>query len=112
MAKTYVFSKKRKHRDDTEIKEVGDFEASTSFTLSMQFIVADDDDIQTLVMEVLISSPQDAKRYILDIRRQLPETIRTDTRQLNRVLYRMEASKKVKRGLPKICYKKPTWTLA
>ena len=113
MAKTYVFSKKRKHRDENEIGEAGDdeFSASTPFTLSMQFIVLDDDDIETLVMEVL-SLPHDTKRDVLDIRRQLPEAIRPDTRQLNRVLYQMEVLKKVKRGAPKICNQKPTWTLA
>ena len=113
MARTYVFSKKRKHRDENEIGEAGDdeFSASTPFALSIQFIVADDDDIQTLVMEVL-SLLHDTKRDVLDIRRQLPEAIRPDTRQLNRVLYQMEVLKKVKRGASKICNQKPTWTLA
>lgn len=110
MAKTYVFSKKRKHRDENEIEEEEEVSASTPFTLSMQFTVANDDDIERLVMDVL-SSRQDAKRDVLDIRRQLPEAIRPDTRQLNRVLYQMEALKKLKRGPPKTCNQKPTWTL-
>ncbi len=64
-------------------------------------------------MEVL-SLRRDAKtkRDVLDIRRQLPEAIRPDTRQLNRVLYQMEVFKKVKRGPSKTCNQKPTWTLA
>ena len=84
MAKTFVFSKKRKHR--YEIGEAGDdeFSASTPFTLSMQFIVADDDDIRTLVVEVLLSLHHDVKSDVLDIRRKLPEAVRSDTRQLNR----------------------------
>lgn len=113
MAKTYVFSTKRKHRDGNEIGEAKEeevFAASTPFTLSMQFTVANDDDIERLVLEVL-SFCQDAKRDVLDIRRQLPEAIRPDTRQLNRVLYKMELLKRVKRGPSKTCNQKPTWTL-
>ena len=113
MAKTYVFGKKRKHRDENEIGDAGEEDVSDStspFTLSMQFTVANDDDIESLVTEVL-SLRQDAKRDVLDIMRQLPEAIRPDTRQLNRVLYKMEVLKKVKRGPPKTCNQKPTWTL-
>ena len=111
MAKTYVFSKKRRHRDENKIDdEEEEVSASTPFTLSMHFTAANDDDIERLVTEVL-SSRQDGKRNVLDIRRQLPEAIRPDTRQLNRVLYQMEALKKVKRGSPKTCNQKPTWTL-
>lgn len=113
MAKTYVFSTKRKHRDGNEIGEAPEevFAASTPFTLSMQFTVANDDDIERLVTEVL-SFYQHAKRDVLDIRRQLPEAIRPDTRQLNRVLYKMELLKRVKRGPSKTCNQKPTWTLS
>ena len=112
MAKTYAFRKKRKHRDEKDIVEAGDdeFSASAPFTLKLQLIVANDDDIERLVMEVL-SLRRDAKRDVLDIRRQLPEAIRPDTRQLNRVLYQMEVFKKVKRGPSKTCNQKPTWTL-
>lgn len=113
MAKTYVFSKKRRHRNENKIgEEEAEVSASTpfTFTLSMQFTVANDEDIERLVTEVL-SSRQDGKRDVLDIRRQLPEAIRPDTRQLNRVLYQMEALKKVKRGAPKTCNQKPTWIL-
>ena len=123
MAKTYVFSTKRKHRAGNKIGEAKEeedeeeeeeeeevFVASTPFTLSMQFNVANDDDIERLVTEVL-SICQDTKRDVLDIRRQLPESIRPDTRQLNRVLYEMELLKKVKRGPSKSCNLKPTWTL-
>ena len=115
MAKTYVFSTKRKHRDGNKIGEAKEeeevFAASTPFTLSMQFNVANDDDIERLVTEVL-SVFQDAKRDVLDIRRQLPEAIRPDTRQLNRVLYKMELLNRVKRGPSKTCNRKPTWTLS
>ena len=76
----------------------------------MQFTAANDDDIERLVIDVL-SLRQDGKKDVLDIRRQLPEAICPDTRQLNRVLYQMEALKKVKRGAPKTCNQKPTWTL-
>ena len=114
MAKTYVFSTKRRHRDGNKIGEAKEeeevFAASNPFTLSMQFNVANDDDIERLVTEVL-SICQDTKRDVLDIRRQLPEAIRPDTRQLNRVLYEMELLKKVKRGPSKSCNLKPTWTL-
>ncbi|KAL7453534.1 hypothetical protein ACHAWC_005199 [Mediolabrus comicus] len=111
MAKTYVFSTKR-NRDGNEIGEAKEevVAASTPFTLSMQFTVTNDDDIERLVLEVL-SFCQDAKRDVLDIRRQLPEAIRPDTRQLNRVLYKMELLKRVKRGPSKTCNQKPTWTL-
>lgn len=112
IAKTYVFSTKRKHHDWNEFGEAKEevFAESTPFTLSMQFTVTNDDDIEILVTEVL-SIYQDAKRDVLDIRRQIPEAIRPDTRQLNRVLYKMELLKRVRRGPSKTCNQKPTWTL-
>ena len=85
MAKTYAFSKKKKHQDANEIGEAGDdeFAASTSFTLMLQFIVANDD-IESW-LEV-ISLCRDANRDVLDSRRQLPEAIRPDTRHSIRSL--------------------------
>ena len=68
--------------------------------MSIQLCAVNDEDIREMVMEIL-KALQDSASDVLDIRRQFPEAIRSDTRQLNRVLYEMEASKKVKRGPPK-----------
>ena len=70
------------------------------------------DEYQSFVMDVLHSLPQNTNSNVLDIRRQFPEAIRPDTRQLNRVLYQMEASNMITKGPPKSCNQKPTWTLA
>jgi len=104
-ARTYVFSKK--------IKEVGgdNFCPSTPFTMSIQLCAVNDEDIREMVMEIL-KSLQDSASNVLDIRRQFPEALRSDTRQLNRVLYEMEASNKVMRVPPKKCNQKPTWSLS
>ena len=127
-AKTFVFGQKKK--DDTDateeegergedkekkIEDNDPFYHSSPFTLAIQFQVVDDVDLESCVTEILSSSSSKAATKplnVLDIRRQFPEAIHPDTRQLNRVLYQMEASKKVKRGPPsrKATNKKPTWT--
>ena len=116
MARTYVFSEKRKAIDDDDEEEDSQYEnfcVSTPFKLLLQFHTLYDDDIESCVMNVLHSLlPQNTNSNVLDIRRQFPEAIRPDTRQLNRVLYQMEASNMIKKGPPKSCNQKPTWTLA
>ena len=110
LAKTFVFgtktTRKGKRQDGSDDK----LSHSTPFKLSMQFIAVNDNDIQALVTEILSSSSQ-SQRNVLDIRRQLPEAIRPDTRQLNRVLYDMEGLGELKRGPPKSCNHKPTWMM-
>lgn len=113
LAKTYLFSKRRKQREDeSEIAEDETFSVSTPFNLSIQFSPVDDDDVKVFVKEVLaLASLRDMKIDVLDIRRHLPEAIRPDTRQLNRVLYQMKKSKMLKKLSPKSCNQKPTWKL-
>ena len=69
----------------------------------------DDLDIEAFVTEIL-SASQNANFNVLDIRRLIPEAIRPDTRQMNRVLYRMESSHQLRRVPPKgSSSQKPTW---
>ena len=128
-AKTFVFGQKKKYdTDDNEeegekggdkekkIEDNDVFYHSSPFTLAIQFQVVEDVDLESFVTEVLSSfSSKAATKTLnaLDIRRRFPEAIHPDTRQLNRVLYQMETSKKVKRGPPskKATNKKPTWIL-
>ncbi len=80
MARTYQFTKKKKHRDANEIGEAEDDEFSASTpALMLQFTVVNDDDIERFVSEML-SLRRDAEMDVLDIRRQLPEAIRPDAR--------------------------------
>ena len=112
-AKTYVFGRKRE-RQDSDAEEDSDTEEdhpSTSFTLHMQFLPFDDNDIESYVVEILSAQGQQESFNVLDIRRLFPEAICPDTRQLNRVLNQMESSQKLRKGPPKACNQKPTWKL-
>jgi 25S rRNA (uracil2634-N3)-methyltransferase len=118
-AKTYVFGRKRRQPGDNMEDKDGDspaprdtFHPRHSFKLSLQFTEVTDGNVETFAVEVLSSSQQD-NLDALDIRRRLPEAIRPDTRQLNRVLYHMESSGRVTKGPPNgSSNKKPTWKLA
>jgi len=101
-AKTYVFGRMTNEESGCP---------SSSFTLSMDFSAMDDYDVEAFVTEML-SASQNSKCNVLDIRRQFPEAIRPDTRQLNRVLYGMESSNLLRRGPPKGTSQKPTWKLS
>jgi hypothetical protein len=108
-AKSYVFSRKRK-QGATISDESTSFSPSLPFTLSMKFLRVEDQDIELYVTELLSSSPaRNFQCNVLDIRRLFPEGIRPDTRQLNRVVCRMESSKLLKRGPPNGLNQKPTW---
>lgn len=109
-AKTFVFGRKGKHQDEEKDECDGIFCPISLFTLSIEFAAVDDHDIEEFVIEML-SASQNTKCNVLDIRRQFPEAVRPDTRQLNRVLYQMESSNKLKRGPPKGSSQKPTWKL-
>jgi len=123
-AKTFVFTKKRKHEDKEDEKEKeensGDpmvgcsFCPSENFSLAVQFVQATDEDISDLVLDILkvnvASKEPRAMMTALDIRRLLPEAMRPDTRQLNRVLYKMESKGIVFKGPPRSgVNNKPTW---
>jgi hypothetical protein len=49
---------------------------------------------------------------VLDIRARFHDAAKPDTRQFNRVLYKMERAGKITRGRPRACNMKPTWKLA
>ena len=69
----------------------------------------DDLDVEAFVTEIL-SASQNANCNVLDIHRLIPEAIRPDTRQMNRVLYRMESSHQLRRVPPKgSSSQKSTW---
>lgn len=114
-AKMYVFgSKKRKHQalnEDTNTT-TGYFHPEHPFKLSIQLVSVCDEDIENVVVDVL-PKPHDntpKKLNVLDIRRLFPEAIRPDTRQLNRVLYAMEAKGRLEKGPSNFTNQKPTWT--
>jgi len=75
--------------------------------VTLKFLAVNDQDIKTYTTEILSKSSTGIN--VLDIRRLIPESIRPDTRQLNRVLYLMESSNIVKKGPPNGSNKKPTW---
>ena len=111
LAKSYVFSRKRT-QSDTSNDDDDSFFPSLAFKLTLRFLAVDDRDIESHVNELLTSSLSSNSKYnVLDIRRLFPESIRPDTRQLNRVLYHMEMSKVVKKGPPNGSNQKPTWQL-
>ena len=115
-AKTYVFGRKRK-RQDSDTEEDGDddgggcFQPLTSFKLHTHFLPFDDNDIESYVVEILSAQAQQKSVNVLDIRCLFPEAICPDTRQLNRVLHRMESAQMLRKGPPKACNQKPTWKL-
>lgn len=100
-AKSFVFSR-RTSDEDTANDDL-------SFKVTLKFLAVNDQDIETYTTEVLSKSSTGIN--VLDIRRLIPESIRPDTRQLNRVLYHMESSNIVKKGPPNGSNKKPTWLL-
>ena len=67
LAKTYLFSKERKQREDeSEIAEDETFSVSTPFNLSIQFSPVDDDDVKVFVKEVLaLASLRDMRIDVL-----------------------------------------------
>ena len=98
-AKSFVFSR-RTSDEDTANDDL-------SFKVTLQFLAVNDQDIEMYTTEILSKSSTGIN--VLDIRRLIPESIRPDTRQLNRVLYHMESSNIVKKGPPNGSNKKPTW---
>jgi len=105
-AKTYVFGRKENHEDDKD----GDASSLSSITLSIGYYPVDDGDIEAYAIEILLVS-KDKSCNVLDIRREFPEAIRPDTRQLNRILYRLESMNRLKKGPSKRTSQKPTWKL-
>ena len=111
-ARTMLAGTNRKHSDTENEDRDGDtISPSILFTLSIEFSYVYEQDLKTFITEIL-SSSSNAICNVLDIRRQFPEAVRPDTRQLNRVLYQMESQKQLKKGPPKGCNQKPTWKLA
>ena len=110
-AKTFVFSGK-KVDDKEDAGETPNNDLAT-FKLSIEFIPMDDEDVENFVSETLKQVVYFNRKNlnVLDIRRRFPEAIRPDTRQLNRVLYDMESSGRLKKGPPKRSNRKPTWCL-
>lgn len=104
-ARVYVFGKK----DSSPTKQpVFD---SRNRTVVVLISEVTDEDIADMAKEIMKSS-KDAMN-VLEIRRRLGEAVRPDTRQLNRVLYRMESKAHVMKDPP--TYKKPnkpTWKIA
>ena len=86
-----------------------------TFKLSIEFHPMNDEDVENFVSETLkeVVYLNRKNLNVLDIRRRFPEAIRPDTRQLNRVLYDMESSGRLKKGPPKKYGSnlKPTWCL-
>lgn len=101
-ARVFVFGKK----DSTPTIQ-SSFECrSRTVTVLMSNVT--DDDIADMAKELLKSS-EDAMN-VLELRRKFGEAVRPDTRQLNRVLYRLESKARIVKGPP--TYKKPnkpTW---
>ena len=110
-AKTFVFSGK-KVDDKEDAGETPNNDLAT-FKLSIEFIPMNDEDVENFVSETLKEVVYFNRKNlnVLDIRRRFPEAIRPDTRQLNRVLYDMESSGRLKKGPPKKSNRKPTWCL-
>ncbi len=95
-ATTYVFGRKKIPRgDNEETRYVG---PSVSFTLLLAFSTLDDHDVEVFVIGILSSAPT-AEFDVLDLRREFPEAICPDTRQLNKVVYIHQEATNVGGGL-------------
>jgi len=101
-ARVFVFEKK-----DTPPSKQPLFD-SRSRTIVIHVSEVTDDDIADMAKEILQSTKE--AMNVLEIRSKFGEAVRPDTRQLNRVLSRMESKTRVVKGPP--TYKKPnkpTW---
>lgn len=83
---------------------------SRSRTVIIHMSNVTDDDIATMA-KVIMQSSKEAMN-VLEIRAMFGEAIKPDTRQLNRVLYQMEAKQHVMKGPPTFKKpNKPTWKI-